>query len=169
MGAEALRLDASPRATASWYKIYALTPASQINGRFVPPSIIEETVAIFLDPAKAIAAYLALIADQEGLNRDDGVISNRRTTVCLSVLDAPDARKRGTVIYKSKLANKERGRIHAHERRLVLPAKRAYGELVERTWPWWPTWAEGLEACVERGDVSPEQADAVRARIAAAG
>lgn len=153
---------ATPRPDAGcvWYKIYALAPPRRYVGPHGGAKLLADTVVVISDPDRAIAAFQALIAR---LEQDP----NSMAIVHLSQQKTPDANARGKVIYRSNLARKVgRGRVGELDKRLVLPATRAWGELVEKTWPWHPSFLAGVEACVDAGDITRAQADAVLAACA---
>lgn len=139
----------------TWYKVYALVPPRRYVGPHGGARLLDDTVVVVSDPDRALAAFRMLIAGMEENQ-------NTMAIVHLSQQATPDPRGRGKVIYRSNLARKVgRGRVGEHDRRLVLPATRAWGELVESTWPWHPTFIDGVETCVEAGDITRLQADAV--------
>lgn len=145
---------AAPSATP-YYKIYALVPPRRYAGPQGGARLLDETIMVVSDPERAIEAFRTLIANLEQNQ-------NTMAIVHLSQQATPDPRSRGKVIYRSNLARKVgRGRVGELDKRLVLPATRAWGELVERTWPWHPSFIDGTDACIEAGDITRLQADAV--------
>ena len=152
--------DAVPVAT-TWYKIYALVPPRRYVGPNGGARLLDETVVVVGDPDRAIAAFRNLIAELERDERSMAIVH-------LSQQSTDDPRSRGKVIYRSNLARKVgRGRVGDLDARLVLPATRTWGDLVESTWPWHPSFLAGVETCVEAGDITRSQADAVLAACGA--
>lgn len=155
--ATAASVAAQSAPAMTWYKVYALVPPRRYIGPSGRAKLLDETVMVLSDPDRALDAFRQLIGELEQNQ-------NSMAIVHLSKQATPDPRGRGKVIYRSNLARKVgRGRVGDLDKRLVLPATRAWGELVENTWPWWPSFVEGVETCVEAGDITRLQADAVLA------